>query len=354
LRLPNGSLLDATSFEKRLLDLQTSLVTEEELDEALTTRAGHIEDEQVGALEERLRVAVGDSLDTKLSTGIEGLRHELDERFAGVDALVATAISDALPGISERVLGTIRPELDAQLAAVREESRATLDDRLGTLDENLRGTIDTRSEELRAFVPQVARAELDQALSARLLPLEARFDGLDSRAGELGRRQTEQQRALTGVVAELQRTSRAQDDGFRAVRDEIAERIAGERQLVEQRLAESDGLFESRVQAVLEEVLGPAVDERVKAAIAEAVGDLDGRMRSIAADAAAEVEARLAERVDGVVNEQVEVARRNLGAQIDAGLSRGLERMPRRVFNEMGDELARLIDRRIDERVGPR
>src|SRR5437867_6395932 len=40
LKLPDGNLLDATAFEKRLGDLQGTLVTEQELDEALKNRPG--------------------------------------------------------------------------------------------------------------------------------------------------------------------------------------------------------------------------------------------------------------------------------------------------------------------------
>lgn len=290
---PDGEELNATTFALRLAELENTLVTEEELDEAL----GNVRDDSISdELRERLvadaRTAAREQADAS-NTELEGrLTTDINARLAAAESAATAAAAtraeeiggqladqlraeltadisagdDAVRGTIDEALSslttTIRTEVDGQLGLLRGDLEANISDGLGNLREELRATIDESITSLTSRVDplagQIAAAEKASATAS-------------ARAEELARELARTRTTLTDLVEERVAAARAASraDAFAAdskVTSGMRAEMAAERQRVDRALAE----MQKRIPRL--------VDERVTTARTEIERDLDARI----------------------------------------------------------------------------
>jgi hypothetical protein len=208
LRTPAGQLLDANLLEQRLTELTTSLVTEEELNQALEIRPGRIPPEDVAALRESLRAELGSGLEVSMTRVADTLRGEVTARLAEVDAQVSRAVSDALPGLRGSLLADVRPEISQAVSRGGEETRTLLSRQLDEREATLRGDLGRQLFDLQASIPATVRAEFDRQLPARLGQIRQEMDALAQRTAATETRLTDQDARMAGITSRLDSVER--------------------------------------------------------------------------------------------------------------------------------------------------
>jgi len=169
-----GALLDASEFDRRLTDLRATLVTEEDLTEAIKnvrTPSGLI-DKLRPIITEESRLAATSAATAAITPATEGLRGEFRTELAAARGELADE-------------GTrLRTEIAAQSVSLREEldRRGTeLGTSLGTQAEALRAEFGAVREELIAGVDAIVEERAAAVLEGRLAAVSERISGVLSR-----------------------------------------------------------------------------------------------------------------------------------------------------------------------------
>jgi hypothetical protein len=147
-----GELLDASVYERKLTELQNTLVTEQELEDALNQRRPRLNAPEKAAMLEELRTELTSSLSTSIATSEDRLRAEMVTRLGDVDARVNTAVGAAVPGIRDTVANSVRAEFDAKLdsRANTVSAQATTD--LDLREKAIRADVDAKDASLQASI----------------------------------------------------------------------------------------------------------------------------------------------------------------------------------------------------------
>lgn len=177
---PDGSLLDAKDLEIRLTELTNTLVTEEELDEALKSVRPGMSEEERAALADSIRSELSAELNTELGSGLENLRGEiqvtLDKSLAEVDQKIADGVSGALPGLQESVLSQARQEIEQAVKVSQADISAEFEKRLTEASDALRAEQMKALDELRGSLPDLIGGEVKNQIAESLKSLEVRLD----------------------------------------------------------------------------------------------------------------------------------------------------------------------------------
>ena len=165
LTTPAGNLLDAAEYERRLEELRASLVTEEELDEALGGIRVSVETDLRDVVLEETRAITRATLEQSLAGVRAELTSSIDQRLSGLDALIDARLVPATQDLRADILTAARAErvaeLDGALGGLRETVVLEREERLTQLTQQF----DTQLAGQR----QVISAELDATISDRLL-----------------------------------------------------------------------------------------------------------------------------------------------------------------------------------------
>jgi hypothetical protein len=225
---PDGSLLDASALELRLLDLQSGLVSQADLTEAIADVRTEIDaggldlDRVLDAARVESRTAAGTAVET-LRTQLQA---ELADRFRGIDQAVTAAVDRVSGALSERLLSSARAEIDGAVGRVDQAIRSSL----GQLIETRIGAVTADFEARLSTLPELVRGQvssaLDTQLSSALRNVEGRFAGLDTQVAQLARESLDNQAAIQDTRTRFE-TARRQDTAARAeLRAELLERIS--------------------------------------------------------------------------------------------------------------------------------
>ncbi|HVF14089.1 MAG TPA: hypothetical protein VM942_05775, partial [Acidimicrobiales bacterium] len=178
---PDGSLLDAASVERRLAELRTSLVTEEELTAALKNVRGGLNEADRASVLDASRVAAAEVATGSVRAASGELRAEIAKQLADVDDRVASQVGTATGELADTVLARARDETAAAVAkgdqALRSDLAATLDARLARIDATLESRIDKLAAEVGDRVAVAVSAQVPAALEA----MEKRLSGIEGR-----------------------------------------------------------------------------------------------------------------------------------------------------------------------------
>jgi len=276
LTMPDGRPLDAAELERRLTELTNTLVTEQELDEALSQFHPQLSADESARLKEDILGAA----DARVASAVDGLRRELgatiDRRLADVDGRVAGAVQAALPGVREQIVGDVRTEITDAVAAGAATQQAFTERAVAERAEAVTRDLTAAIDQVAASVPAAAEAEVGRQLEAQLPELQAgiaalgqRADGLDARAGAVEGGLAEHATVLSGLQAALTDLSTRLDRQIAAVLDKAG---ANAQQLVDDATAR------------LRTELGQLADQLVADRVAGAINDIRGEMREIARD----------------------------------------------------------------------
>ena len=209
---PDGELLDATTFEQRLAEVQGSLVTSD----ALTTALADLRDDIGGGgfdLNEVLdaargagRVAATESVNT---LGTE-LRSSISTRFGEIDATVEAAVSRSTTALVDTVAGRVRSDIEPTIAsgdaAVRAAIEAALDQRITAANQ----LVDQRLNAISASVTTQVAGELDTRLAAALGAFDTRVAGIETSVGQLSTRASSNESAISDLDTRFQSNTLAE------------------------------------------------------------------------------------------------------------------------------------------------
>ena len=347
LTLPDGSLLDARGLENRLTQLTNTLVTEQELDDALKTRAVVVPQDQLDLLETKVRAGIKTDLDASNAQFADQLRGEVDNRLAGVDALVARAVGDALPGVQNATLEVFRPELAAAVQQGMADTQAVLERQLDAATNNVRSELGSRLDDLSSGVSTQVRKELSvqlrdqlEPIGKRVLQLEDQVDSVLIRIGDHGGRLTQ----LGSRIEVVARDSATADDTLQSsLLGELNRRDLANQQALDQRLLQltlSTGtLIDSRISAASDSIVEAsrqAAKETAASEVRIVTTQLRGEFRTIAQD-------------------EVSVANSTLRTTVTSEVTKAFEQVPGMVSREVlrsTADLPSLVRNEVDARIG--
>jgi hypothetical protein len=356
---PDGELLDAASLERRLIELQGSLVTADTLTETLADlrddiRGGGLDlDTVLDAARGAGREAATGSVDT-LATE---LRSTISARFGEIDATVEAAVSRSTTAVVDSVLGTVRSEIDQAVGSGDADVRAALE---AALDQRIAATtrlVDERLSAISDGVSNQVATELDTRLTATLGALNTRLDGIAGSVGELAARATGNESAIAELDTRLEAGLRADATARAATRAELLERIAAVETGLDPRITAAVDAARSVLRTDLEATVG-AVRR-----------DLEGSLERAAREAAAtevqvlstsvrtDVQSVIRQEIDatmGVLREEISAEVAGLQQRV-AGLvanevtrvSADIPRLVAAEFEAFRPEINRVVDTRI-------
>lgn len=340
---PDGSLLDATEFERQVNALETRLVTEDELTEALQTvqRPG-LDQATIDDLVVRAAARAGESLDPRLAALGNDLRGEIGTRFADVDGVVSAAIAAAEPDITraatERAEAVVAQAVSVAQASIRTELTSVLDARVT----DLATTVDVRISGVESSVAGRVAAEVERILPGRLAGVDVRIADLEDRVEttEVVAGRADQRSAATQTrVEQVNRDAAAARAQLRTQLDLRIDDVSGR---IETRIPVITGDIRERIgvdirgelsgmRRSLESDLGNVAAEAARTEMRVLRGQLDGNVRAVITDEVAvgrdellhAVEDRAASddvRLRGIIAEEVRRATAGLEAMVTAAV----------------------------------
>lgn len=186
LTTPSGALLDASEFERRLVELSTTLVTEEELAEALDDVRARIPEDVRASLLEAARAAALTQTQQVVDALGEQLTEQIAARLGEVSELATEAAREEAARIADALRGTLRDELTSTLgeliadgdAAVRAELRQAVAEATAAAQSLVDGQVSALRDELPGLVgDEVTRRQPDivASVQAAIAPALTKF-----------------------------------------------------------------------------------------------------------------------------------------------------------------------------------
>jgi hypothetical protein len=230
LTTPTGTVLDAAEFERRLTDLSTTLVTEDELTEAIKSRPARLTDAAKAKLLDETKVAAQRQAEDSATTLNEALRNQLSARIDEVAQSAVQAAREATADFRDELKTTITDQLTQVIAAGQQATEDRLNANVDATKTALQSAVDERVNLLETSLGgRVANAinnarpdilgELNATLDDRLRGIDDRFTTLQNGIGEI---RTGLASATTDLAAIRQSTASALDNQIAALRAEIA------------------------------------------------------------------------------------------------------------------------------------
>ncbi len=356
---PSGELLDAMTFERRLLELETSLVTESDLTKAL----GDVRSLPGGGefdLDSVLEAARATSREvaTEALGSLGGdLRSEFDERLSGLGPQIRTEVDRSTEGLADEVLTAARAQTLEEISGLSDtltsEVQAVLNERLDATN----ASVDERLTGLNESIARAVLSSVDEQLQQAVEPLVGQVLDLQVNLkmveGQVGANEGAMEDFNTQLATQANQAARDRAD----IRAELHKRI----ETVEGRIdptirdaiTDARSLLLSDVEATvaaarrdLEVRLAPIAREAAQTEVQVLSTSIRNDVSSIVraeidssmADARKEISAEVAgmnQRVAGLVVTEVKRATAEIPALIDRG------------FETFQPEINRMIDRRV-------
>ena len=210
-----GALLDASEFERRLTELSTTLVTEQELSEAISGVRTRLPDDLRANILEEVRVAATHQAEESNTTLSERLQAQIAERLGEVEATATRAATEAAGQFRNSLRTELHDALQQELsnaittgdAGVSADLRRAIASSAAALE----GVIDQRTTALEAGVRDRVRAEIARVQPELTATISATVAGsLTEVSGRVSRAEAtmgELRRTLTAAVTDVAATS---------------------------------------------------------------------------------------------------------------------------------------------------
>ncbi|CRZ14807.1 hypothetical protein [Mycolicibacterium neworleansense] len=230
LTTPTGSLLDAAEFERRLTELQTTLVTEQELTDAIKSRPARLTAAVKAELLEETRVTAQRQAEDSARTLTEAMQVQLGTRIDEVTQSAVQAARSAAADFRGELQATITTDLTELIRQGQTASDATLTERVDAAASALRSAVDQRITELQGSLDDRVSAAITAArpelLAAFTATVDDRIRGLTQQLSTFQVGLDEIQVGLNATNTELaavqQRTNATLDSRDAALRAEMA------------------------------------------------------------------------------------------------------------------------------------
>ena len=186
-----GNVFNANDLERRLVQLQNTLVTEDELDEALKTVRTQVEGGlRSSILEESrevARLATSEAMDPISNESLDQLRERVDSLDSGIDTRINNATSDLAAKLRSTLQQETQTEIDRRMGVLKAEITKESESNLS----NLSNSIDKEFSAFRQDVEKRISSEITTRLEDSLKEFDGRLSATDSRIAELSTRTDE-------------------------------------------------------------------------------------------------------------------------------------------------------------------
>ncbi|OMB83814.1 hypothetical protein [Mycolicibacterium conceptionense] len=182
LTTPTGTLLDAAEFERRLTELQTTLVTEQELTDAIKSRPARLTAAVKAELLDETRVTAQRQAEDSARTLTEAMQTQLSTRIDEVILSAVQAARDAAADFRVDLQTRITTDLTELIKQGQTASDDRLTERFDAAASALRATVDQRITELQGSLDDRVSAAITEArpelLAAFTATVDDRISGL--------------------------------------------------------------------------------------------------------------------------------------------------------------------------------
>lgn len=355
---PSGELLDASVFERRLLELEATLVTEGDLTDAIDDLRGRGGgDFDLGSVLDAARDASRETASATVGSLGTELRSELAGRFEEigpvVDASVNVAVERATTSLADEILSEARSDFGEAMGEVETSVRSDLQ---ALLEEGISATTENVNARL-AEIPAVVGAEVARELDSALIEVTGRLDGLSEEVGGLGGRVT----TNAGTIADV-------NTAFEGARRDDAAARASLRTEVLGRITEVEGQIDGRIRVAVDDAR-TILRTDLEGAVGAARRDLEVRLAAVAREAAitevrvlstglrTDMQSLVREEIDGsLVDIRTEISgevtglRQRVSGMVANEVARASADIPnlvREEFETFRPEINRIVDTRI-------
>ncbi len=332
-----GKILDANEFERRLVELQNTLVTEEELNKVLETVRNQVSGELRGEVLEETRAiankATGDAIDPMKNELMDQIKTRFDSMDASINTRVADAASDLSANLADSLKKDTAAELDERIGALKgelgEESQTRFDEFSGMFDE----TFSTFQNEVDTKIQDSVKTQLAEPVK----DLNTRLDKTESTINESIKNSETHKADIEANATRIEKT-----------RLELLQADTTSRKLLTQQIQALEKTQEARLIEKTEE-LKATLNEELNLSIDGKIRDLEGRLTKTALNAAS-VETKLQVNelrgdVNDMVQNQIKVVRTDLQKSIDKQFNTNNARLNGLVTDEVRRSTADLNQR---------
>lgn len=304
-----GNVFNVNDFEKRLVELQNTLVTEEELDEVLKTVRDQVgSDLRSSVLEETREIAqkvTSEAMDPIKNELLGQVKEQMDSISSSIDTRVNDATSDLAANLSNTLQKETQTEIDRRMNLLKAEITQESETSLG----NFSKSIDQRFSSFQDEVGERISSDIATQLEGTLKEFETRLSESDSRINELSLR----------TDSNLEQ-SKANATRIEQTRLELLAADAASRSSVSKQLADMEKNLNETLTARTNS-LRDTLNEDLNISINQKITDLEARLSKTASESA-RVETKLQTNelradVNDIVQNQMTVLQEDLEASIE-------------------------------------
>ncbi len=334
LTTPAGDLLDAAQLEGRLTALTNTLVTQQQLDDALKTRQVNVSPDVLNGLRDSITTDVRGGMESLIATRFGDFTTQTNATLGQIDAKVSRAVADALPGLTQATQAAIRPEISSTVQTAIASAITASDKRVADAVAGVRTDLQAGLTDVRAKMSSEVSAQVTSQLGAQLNPIRADVASLKDQTGALGTRLTAQETGLSTVSTRVEQVARdgaaARADLQRSLITEMSSRDDAVTASVNSKVADLSRTNQDQIQSAVN-ALQRTLNDQIQRAAADAAAaearnlltTLRGEMVSVAQDQITAVQSSLQtlvnsavtdamKAVPGIVSQQVRLATANL------------------------------------------
>lgn len=336
LTTPGGQLLDATGLENRLSQLTNTLVTQQQLDQALRTRVTEIPQGTLDGLRDSVATGVRQEMDGLIATRFRDFRTETNTRLGEIDATVGRGIADALPGVTQSTLAAVRPEIVAAVQRAAQDTQAAVSRQLGDSTTAIRAEVTAQLGDVRSALSREVASQLSTQLAPQLDSMRSTLNGLRDQTTGLAQRIAQGETATQALATRAEQLAR--DEG--AARADLQRTLITEVQTRDSALAAD---LDRRLTG-----FSQGNQDQLNAAIVGLQRALTDQIQRAATDAAAAEARNLTTRLRGemaaVAQDQVTALRGNMQTLVTGAVADAMRAVPGIVSQEVRRATANLPD----------
>lgn len=359
---PNGELLDAGALEVRLLELQGSVVSPEDLKQAIEQVRGDIRPggPDLDALLDSARLAGRGAAVGAVETLGSELRSSVTARFADLGPAIAAEVAQATGTLGDDLREATRQQLEAAIkdqdTSVRADLTGMVEDRFGATTRLVEERLERVSDLVSTQVGQAVESGLANALrrvDRQLEEVRTGISDLDERLRRNGI-DIEQANGRFEVARREDATARARmrtelADQITALRGEIGPQIRTEvdntRTILKTDLEASTAANRRDLEVVLAQVARNAAATEIQVLSTSIRTDLQSLLRQEVGNSLAAVRNDLAVEIGGL--------QQRVAGLVSNEVARAAADIPRLVTAEIETfrpEIVRIVDTRVNRR----
>ena len=289
---PDGEPFDAAVLERRLTELTNTLVTEEELDEALRQIHPSVDEADLAAIKSDVLTSALNEVNPKLDGLRQDVSTDIDNRLSDLDGRIGEAVTGQLPQVRDQILSQTRQAIDAAIDEEDARVGTTLDQRLAAEHTALTGELGARIDTVDGRILPTAQAEAARQFDEKLPPLNAaigalseRTAGLETQTANLAAHDGTQDAAIgnlqTGQTALSARIDREVPAAVTTADQHAAKLVDAAADRLKQELSD---LCTAEVAARVDDALGTLRQEMREIARDEATVRVDERFKALPDD----------------------------------------------------------------------